>query len=303
MKLPRLRRDGKGYIWDGDDRLGFADRPSLPREVRIAIAEMAAEHAPKGASPAQQRLLEEWVPVSSPLIDALVADQFDVQSAIEQGLTADFSDADWALLRDPSLHPRLVGARYPLAVGELSTLTRATERQIRHWADTGLVPTYRISGQRRFMSGGFIRALALMRMPQSRRTPIVTALATAAQVNEQGGRFVGYVFDVLVTLARRQKDASYAKQVLDAAHEVVTLMRPIYGDESEPSPRAAHSNGRHSKGAAPRRSTSGTGSGKVAMTAKQKLVVSKRSTRASGNVQAKQPVRQPMASLTRRSRT
>lgn len=87
------------------------------------------------------------------------------------------------LLRDPrirSLWPRLdpgqqevalspakvVGHRYPLTSGEVAALTGLTERQIRYWADNGLIPCWRKGRRRLFEAAGLISAFGLARTKQ-----------------------------------------------------------------------------------------------------------------------------------------
>jgi excisionase family DNA binding protein len=87
------------------------------------------------------------------------------------------------LLRDPrirSLWPQLdpreqeaalsptkaIGHRYPLTSSEVAALTNLSERQIRYWADNGLIPCWRKGRQRLFEAAGLISAYGLARAKQ-----------------------------------------------------------------------------------------------------------------------------------------
>lgn len=87
------------------------------------------------------------------------------------------------LLRDPrirSLWPQLgpheqevalsptteVGHRYPLTSGEVAALTKLSERQVRYWADNGLIPCWRKGRRRLFEAAGLIAAYGLARAKQ-----------------------------------------------------------------------------------------------------------------------------------------
>ena len=87
------------------------------------------------------------------------------------------------VLRDPrvrALWPRLearqqqaaldptdmVGHRYPLTVGEVSTLTRMSNRQVRYWADHGLIVHWRKGSRRLFEAVGLITAFSIKNASQ-----------------------------------------------------------------------------------------------------------------------------------------
>jgi hypothetical protein len=82
------------------------------------------------------------------------------------------------VLRDPrvrTLWPRLkcrqqqtildpstaIGHRYPLSSGEIAQLTGMSERQVRYWADHGLVAHWRKGSRRRFETVGLITAFSI----------------------------------------------------------------------------------------------------------------------------------------------
>jgi excisionase family DNA binding protein len=59
------------------------------------------------------------------------------------------------IVLDPSL---AIGHRYPLTSGEVAELTRMSERQVRYWADRGLIPHWRKGRRRLFEAVGLIAA-------------------------------------------------------------------------------------------------------------------------------------------------
>jgi DNA-binding transcriptional MerR regulator len=66
-------------------------------------------------------------------------------------------------VHDPA---RTVGHRYPLGSGEIARLTGLSERQVRYWADRGLIPSWRKGDRRRFEAVGLIWAFSLARAKQ-----------------------------------------------------------------------------------------------------------------------------------------
>ncbi len=87
------------------------------------------------------------------------------------------------VLRDPrvrALWPRLkrrqqqvvldpsaaVGHRYPLSSGEIAQLTGMSERQVRYWADHGLIAHWRKGSRRLFEAVGLITAFSITNASQ-----------------------------------------------------------------------------------------------------------------------------------------
>jgi hypothetical protein len=87
------------------------------------------------------------------------------------------------VLRDPrvrALWPRLkrrqqqvvldpstaIGHRYPLSSGEIAQLTGMSERQIRYWADHGLIAHWRKGSRRLFETVGLITAFSITNASQ-----------------------------------------------------------------------------------------------------------------------------------------
>jgi DNA-binding transcriptional MerR regulator len=54
-----------------------------------------------------------------------------------------------------------VGHRFPLTSGEVSRLTGLSERQVRYWADHGLIPNWKKGRRRLFESAGLITAFSI----------------------------------------------------------------------------------------------------------------------------------------------
>jgi hypothetical protein len=87
------------------------------------------------------------------------------------------------VLRDPrvrALWPRLkprqqqvifdpsaaTGHRYPLSSGEIAALTGMSERQVRYWADHGLIAHWRKGSRRMFETVGLITAFSITNASQ-----------------------------------------------------------------------------------------------------------------------------------------
>lgn len=62
------------------------------------------------------------------------------------------------IVLDPT---RAVGHRYPLTSGELAELTGMSERQVRYWADRGLIAHWRKGSRRLFEAVGLITAFSI----------------------------------------------------------------------------------------------------------------------------------------------
>src|SRR5215831_15934986 len=127
--LPLVRADGRGYTYAGESLAGFADRPELPLEVRVRLGRLAERYAPKRLSEAQRLLL------ATPEAER---DASRSPSAAQDGFQADAEQTpeqrSW--VAEPGLHSELPDAtRYPLTLGQLSVVSGASERQLRHWTD------------------------------------------------------------------------------------------------------------------------------------------------------------------------
>jgi DNA-binding CsgD family transcriptional regulator len=163
---PRPRPGLVGYRLGDQEFDGFPDQPRLPARERARIArwalqadaelsevqrELLERHPPEGPSAAQQQGAEDrrWMEVSG-----------------RHGLLRFLSPEQARLVRQPSLHPELASAGYPLTVGELARLAGATERQVRHWANLGLLRVDRQGEDRRFWPAAAATAAVLAAVPQ-----------------------------------------------------------------------------------------------------------------------------------------
>jgi len=209
MSKIRLRRsiDPLGY-WLGEEfHAGFADDPLLPEGHRRRIAtwaraagkasggqcELLALRPQRKLSEAQQRAEDLAGPQASPMWQYL-------------------TDVERGMVLDPSAHPKLVGAIYPLGIGQLATLTGSTQDQIRHWHELGLLRARRSKGgHRQFFANAALRAFFLRgNMPQPYITvlrdisnlkgaPLLAGMATLLQ--EQASRFDAAERDLLTQTA------------------------------------------------------------------------------------------------------
>lgn len=186
MAKKRQRRRGRigldpqrrGYFLDGELRPGFADNPELSPRERLAIARWAEGFTPDALSPEQRQLLAEAPPPSVSLrhVEASQNNQ-DLQSRYMMELYDSLTDEERLIVHDPSCSPQWPDVDYPLSVGEMATITGATERKIRNWADEDLLPYFRKGNERRFYSAALIRAFVLQRTP----THIKAVVAATAQ--------------------------------------------------------------------------------------------------------------------------
>jgi DNA-binding transcriptional MerR regulator len=202
--LPLVRADGRGYTYAGTSTDGFADRLELPSEVRVRLARLAERYTPKKLSPAQRELL------ASPQAERdasrrpsaaqadFQADEEEVARAWEEGVYAELSAEQRAQVAEPGLHPDLPDVtRYPLTLGQLHVLSGASERQLRHWTDEGLLPAHRSGTHRRYYSAAAAKALLLAQMTQQQ----VAALIALRRGGDPGRRLVVLIGSVMASVA------------------------------------------------------------------------------------------------------
>jgi MerR HTH family regulatory protein len=208
--LPLVRADGRGYTYAGESVVGFADRPELPLEVRVRLARLAERYAPKRLSGAQRALLAtpqaERDASRSPSAaqEGFQADEEQAARAWEEGVYAELTPEQRSWVAEPGLHPGLPDAtRYPLTLGQLSIVSGASERQLRHWTDEDLIPAHRAGTHRRYYSAAVARALLLAQMtPQH-----VTALIALRRGGDSGRRLVVLIGSVMASVAERGEAA------------------------------------------------------------------------------------------------
>jgi excisionase family DNA binding protein len=192
---------------------GFDDQPDLSTRQRTLIARWADRFAPDSLTDVQRDLLESAAPPGVSTEQREFAEnQRELRSAYLANLFDSLSDDKQRAIQDP-VRAGVTSDGYPLTVGELAVLTEASERQIRKWADEGLLPSHRQGRDRRFYSAAAIRACALVRAPGYSK-----AIAAAAARGE-----VGQHFQLLAaTLAR-----AAAKMPADLGGRLIALAEDI----------------------------------------------------------------------------
>jgi hypothetical protein len=163
---------------------GFVDQPDLSDRERTLIAHWAARFSPDTLSKEQRALLDSAPPPSiSPQQREFAENQRELHSPYLANLFESLTEEQQAAIQDPA-SSGVAPNGYPLTVGQLAILTDASERQIRNWADGGLLPSHREGKDRRFYSAAAIRAFALVRAPVHSK-----AIAAAAARGEVGQHF------------------------------------------------------------------------------------------------------------------
>jgi hypothetical protein len=203
--MPLVQAVGEGYTYAGESVDGFADRPELPLDVRVRLARLGERYAPKKLSAVQRELL------ATPLAERDATRrpsaeqegfQEDVQEAArawEEGVYAELSAEEQDWVSDPGSHPSLpADARYPLTLGELHMVSGASERQLRHWTDEGLLPAHRSGTHRRYYSAAVARALLLAQTPPQQ----VAALIALRRGGEPGRRLAVLIGGVMASAKR-----------------------------------------------------------------------------------------------------
>ena len=189
MRKRRLRRvrldpQRRGFFVDGELRHGFADDPELPIQERRLIARWAARMAPEDCSDVQRALVREAEQVEGVSIEQreLLENQRELRSVYLSTVFDSLTERERELVRDPGSLSEYRDFAYPLSVGQMSALTQTTDRQIRRWADDGLLPSFRAGNERRFYSAALIRAFALSHAPHY--TKALTAAAARGEVGQ-----------------------------------------------------------------------------------------------------------------------
>jgi hypothetical protein len=234
--LPTLRADLRGYVLDGEAVEGFADREELSVEARTVIARLARAYAPDEVSSPQEELLatvEDDRSDGVDLLQALADDEWDIEAAFMAGFYDELSDEKLALVREPWRHSSLEGRSYPLKIGEVVKLTTATERQLRHWEENGLLPVYYINGQRRYFRGGVVRAMVLA------DAPVYEVAALSSLIRKGAERFVRLAAVVLAGNPDYERVKSAARELTSAGAYLdgLTAERPTATRSSAKRPR------------------------------------------------------------------
>lgn len=188
-----VRADLGGYVLRGRRVDGFADRADLPVADRVAIAQMARDYAPSALSAEQRRLLtrDDARPRRAPArLRAFTENALQDEDLQRAGLYDQLPARQRAAIARTD---------FPVTVGQLAELTGASERQIRHWTDLGLVPSHRVAGGRRYFSAGAAQATLLARLPNHQ----IATLATLAHPSRSSPPFVAILGATLTTLSRQ----------------------------------------------------------------------------------------------------
>jgi DNA-binding transcriptional MerR regulator len=175
-------------------------------EVRVRLARLAERYAPKKLSALQRELLatpeaeRDALRGASAAQAGFQADEEEAARAWEEGVYAELTPEQRSWVAEPGLHPDLADAtRYPLTLGQLGALSGASERQLRHWTDEGLIPAHRAGTHRRYYSAAVARALLLAQMtPQQLAT-----LIALRRGGDSGRRLVVMIGSVVASVAER----------------------------------------------------------------------------------------------------
>jgi DNA-binding transcriptional MerR regulator len=223
--LPLVRADGRGYTYAGESVDGFADRTALPLEARVRVARLAERYTPKRLSAVQRELLaspqaeRDATRRPSAAQEGFQADVEDAARATEEGVYAELSQKQQEWVAQPGLHPRLPDEiRYPLTLGQLHLLTGASERQLRHWADSHLIPAHRAGTHRRFYSAAVARALLLAQMPPQQ----VASLTALRHGGEPSRRLAVLIGSVMASVAESAEMSERARsEILQGARSLM----------------------------------------------------------------------------------
>jgi hypothetical protein len=182
---------------------GFRDRPDLSMEQRTTIARLCRRYDPPSLSGQQKELLRALDDgasrIPSPLLSGFLSNTADLRDAGIAGFLDELTEEQRRLIADPVSHPLLAAGHYPLTTGELATLCGGSLRQVRYWADAGLIPSYRVDNERRFYSAAAVKAMVLAAADRHE----VSALAAIARGGEQGERLLRLVGATIASIARQ----------------------------------------------------------------------------------------------------
>lgn len=160
VQIRRLRRQGNGYTIDGEFRAGFPDDPSLTIGQRLRIAGWARALTPEELTDEQRELLDRPAPEASPVSKEAARLAGFEGSPYWKTLT----EGEKALVRDPSLHPELRDASYPLDAGQLATLLGVGIEAVVDWRRYGLRPAHVTNGTWEVWQPTVVRAFHMRNM-------------------------------------------------------------------------------------------------------------------------------------------
>lgn len=146
----RVLQTRTGYLDDGVEIEGFADRKDLPDAERLLIAGWALLYSRETLTDAQRALLDakaEEIKAARAASPEYLDSHLLLTPAIRQ-IERELSDElNWRLH-----HPiDSIGKDFPLSTDDLHKLTGLSKRQIQFWSDKGLLPCVRAkNGYREF---------------------------------------------------------------------------------------------------------------------------------------------------------
>jgi hypothetical protein len=210
--LPTVRADQTGYVLGDRSIDGFADREDLGSRARLILARMAQLYAPKTLTKAQRDLLRrsaDTKPVEpSARLVALTGNLEDLEAAHDAGLFDDLSPDEVALVRDPSNHPDLPDARYPLTIGQTAVITGASRVQLRRWANARLVPSVRVRSRLHFLGAGVLHAMLLAKAEKYEVSALLRILRGEA-AGERLVRLLGMTLASISTAADESGETAH----------------------------------------------------------------------------------------------
>lgn len=244
VKLDHRRR---GYVLDGEPRAGFADPEGLSDADRLLVARWARRFTPDQLSEAQRALLAgpEAERVVSVAQRELRDNQLELRSPYLAALYQSLTEDEQRCVEDPGSSPKGKGAEYPLTVGDIARIAGASERQVRKWADDGLLPCYREGSQRRFYSAALIRAFAIGRASAQEKAVLAAAAQgqagylfqlIAATIGRAATRLPRGEAEQLASLAVELSCTSRIMADVDRSSQVIQMWEEIpYGESSQGS--------------------------------------------------------------------
>lgn len=201
-----VRADLNGYVLHGQAFDGFADRPDLPLVDRVAIARMARSYAHGALSEEQRRLLvrDDARPRrASALLRGFTENALEDEKAYREGLYAQLTARQRRAIAEK---------HFPVTVGQLARLVGATDRQIRHWTDRGLLPAHRVAGQRRYFTAAAVQAASYVRLDKQQ----MATLAALVYPSPRSAALLSVVGATLTTLAQRVGGKDVQQDLVEA---------------------------------------------------------------------------------------
>lgn len=225
-----LTPDRRGYVLNGERVDGFPDPEQLAVELRAKVARWASRLASDQLTEQQQELLEtdERPPAAGYGESEAVAENSDELVRLNQhGFFDSLAKVQAHLVIHPGGEEGVEGASYPLSVGQMAALTGVSERQVRHWSDINLIPTYYVGKERRFYSAALVRAFHLSEAEQYQKT----AVATLAKRDNEAGRMLRLIGAELMRTTEPGPFTISAEEVAGAGAALIRYGNALAGIE------------------------------------------------------------------------